>query len=734
MNKFTKIGVLGLLLSFHAFAMDVDTSELSGNAIGDLPEFNEFDVPVVLTATRIQQHHADVPASVTIIDADLIKQLGVQSIIDLLRYVPGMIVAPENANNSDSVHYHGGSNTLPKNLQVLLNGRSMYHSGLAAVSWFEIPVAIEDIRRIEVVRGPNAATYGANSFQAVINILTKHPADTYGGSVKLKSGDNGEKDAYLRYGGRFGNSDYRASFVQKTNDGFGPFIEPVEGASPINNPNTNARSVQFATVDAVTALNQSELSTALVYMQSEKELIEQLDQQTNQNKFKAERLELSANWVKDLSHQHQLQVKSYTTQFSSKQAVNIDGVPVMYLDDDLRQLHMLNPAAANALSAFTNPTALLTSQEEFDLFTSLATRYPDFAGAATGVAGNLNVNVDEIRFDLEIQDTYVVSPALTLVSGVSFRTDSVDSQTYYGGKYTSETHRVFGSATWQASDDLSVHYGAMYEQETDLDNVFAPRFALNYKLNQSQSMRFVYSDSVRSPDLFEQQADWSLTLENPQPNTGLNGTVFFQSSQGAKNLDHQYIESIEIGYYGRLRFMDSELDVRVFKESLTDVYFQSLDIAAIDTFNDLAVDFTGIEWQISLKPLKGTQFRWNAAYVDVQIDNPYSSDEAFKQLDDNTIMNAYAKITSTLLWLQQWPNKINSSLSYILVDSLNSLNAEPKKLKRIDMRIKNTLSLYQYDVELAISAQSDISDDSYLSQENVYTHKTRVQLSAQLNF
>ena len=205
-----------LMISCHAqaeFSMGFGEFE-------DLPEFDEFSVPVVLTATRIQQHQADVPASVTILDSELIKQLGAKSLSELLRYVPGIMVGPDNNNNSDAVHYHGGPAALPKNLQVLINGRSMYRSGVAAVSWFEMPVALEDIRRIEVVRGPNASSYGANAYQAVINILTKHPADTYGTSVSYSQGNNGEDDIYLRQGGKIGETNYRVSFTQKKDDGF----------------------------------------------------------------------------------------------------------------------------------------------------------------------------------------------------------------------------------------------------------------------------------------------------------------------------------------------------------------------------------------------------------------------------------------------------------------------------------------------------------------------------------
>ena len=69
-------------------------------------------------------------------------------------------------------------------MNVMIDGLSVYRPGLARVDWAEIPVAIDDIERIEITRGPNSATYGANSMMAIVNILTKHPRDTEGLGVK----------------------------------------------------------------------------------------------------------------------------------------------------------------------------------------------------------------------------------------------------------------------------------------------------------------------------------------------------------------------------------------------------------------------------------------------------------------------------------------------------------------------------------------------------------------------
>ena len=95
----------------------LNTVEL-GLAEFDLPDFDGFSVPVVLTATRIQQHQSDVPASVTILDAEFISQLSTNNLADVLRFVPGIMVGPDRNNNVDSLNYHGGPSSLPKNFSL----------------------------------------------------------------------------------------------------------------------------------------------------------------------------------------------------------------------------------------------------------------------------------------------------------------------------------------------------------------------------------------------------------------------------------------------------------------------------------------------------------------------------------------------------------------------------------------------------------------------------------------
>ena len=720
MFKFLKQIILiggGASLAIPAFANLESLDSLAFSEF-DLPAFDEYSVPVVLTATRLQQHQADVPASVTILDEQFIKQVSAQSFAELFRFVPGMMVGPDSNYNADSVHYHGGPAALPKNLQVLVNGRSMYRSGLATVSWYELPVAMEDIKRIEVVRGPNAASYGANAYQAIVNIITKHPADTYGSSVSLLSGNNGEENIYLKNGGRLGNSDYRVSLTQEQTDNFAKDMDSKE-----------SRFLDFEHFYQGSELGEFE--TSVVLAESYRELESDIDFQVNQNQLSEERIEVGSRWTKDFSSKHQLKVSGYFIQSAQRQKIELEGVPVAILDDELRELYKLNPQAADALAAGQDPTSLLTSIEEQTLVASLFGKYVLVSNTDV-VNGHVDANLDEQRFDIELQDTYIYSQDLTLVSGASFRRDIAESEMYFDGKITNDTSRLFASATWQATTKANLHLGVMAEQESDADLVFAPRAAVNYKFTPSQSMRIVYSEAVRSPDLFEQSANWQLKVKSSGA-TPATGSIYYQTQQGPGNLDHQYIRSYEVGYYGRFIRLDSEVDVRIFQEDLSDVFYQSLTISDIETINDIKMQFSGIEWQVNFEPWEDAQLRWVGAYVNANT----NINELDNENREQVLLRVYAKNTHTFSWLQKWGEQTSSSASFHLIDSYDEFNFNDDartKIHRLDGKLLHTVNILPMSLDLSLNVQHDLLDDPYIWNDTIYESQTRVQLAARLNF
>lgn len=136
-----------------------------------------FGVPyeeTVVAASRRSQSALEAPASVTIITGDEVRASGLESLPELLRRVPGAEVMALGLSSHD-VSFRGFNQRVSNKVLVLIDGRPEYQDYLGLTLWPAIPIAPEEIERIEVIRGPGSAMYGSNAMLGVVNIITRAP-------------------------------------------------------------------------------------------------------------------------------------------------------------------------------------------------------------------------------------------------------------------------------------------------------------------------------------------------------------------------------------------------------------------------------------------------------------------------------------------------------------------------------------------------------------------------------
>lgn len=199
-----------ILLALPAMAAWGDGQTADAQFFGELP--------VVLSASRLAQRIDEAPAAVTVIDRETLVASGARQIADVFRLVPGMVVGRRNGY-SPILGFHGFGDSFFRQFQVLVDGVSVYSPLYGGVEWGQLPFAIDDVERIEVVRGPNAATFGANSFLGVVNIITRDPATDPSVQVTANRGDDGIADLAVRFARRAGDWRYRLSAGQRSDRG-----------------------------------------------------------------------------------------------------------------------------------------------------------------------------------------------------------------------------------------------------------------------------------------------------------------------------------------------------------------------------------------------------------------------------------------------------------------------------------------------------------------------------------
>ena len=183
--------------------------ELGGSARAESTADDIFEEQVV-TASARSSSEAKTPASLTIISEDEIRMSGAATIPEILRRVPGIDVAEMNPSDTN-ISIRGFNRRVANKVLVLVDGRSVYQDFLGTTLWPLLDVAVQDIARIEVIRGPGSALYGANAFAGVVNIITKIGDEAAGARAFMQAGDHGTFQGGVSAGGHSGKLAYRTT-------------------------------------------------------------------------------------------------------------------------------------------------------------------------------------------------------------------------------------------------------------------------------------------------------------------------------------------------------------------------------------------------------------------------------------------------------------------------------------------------------------------------------------------
>jgi len=147
----------------------------------------KYEETVVVSASRNEEKLINAPATMTVIGAQTIQSAPTQNFAELLRAVPGVNITQVSARDIN-VTSRGATGTLSTGTLALLDGRSLYQDFFGFVMWDFIPVNLNEIKQVEVIRGPASAVWGANALNGVVNVITKSPREMQGTSAVLGVG------------------------------------------------------------------------------------------------------------------------------------------------------------------------------------------------------------------------------------------------------------------------------------------------------------------------------------------------------------------------------------------------------------------------------------------------------------------------------------------------------------------------------------------------------------------
>ncbi len=404
------------------------------------------EVPVVLTASRLRQPLLDTPAAVTVLDRELIRLSGAREVVELFRLVPGFVLITDNGN-TQAVTLHGLADIYSRRFQVLVDGRSIYLPSLGGVAWSELGIALDDIERIEVIRGPNSAAYGSNAFLGVINIITRHASTAPRLRVAARAGMDRIRDGYLSAAGSTADAalDWRLTLGRESDMGF--------------------------------------------------------DDRPDRRDLRS--LNLRLDWQQSLTD-------SWYVGLGGTAGVREDGRfgdpndPPR--DRDVRwawqHLRWTRATADDELTA----QVFHQRRRSRERYTAI---YDKVGGVPITAIVDTDASYSSERLDAELQWTRTPRPGLRWALGAGARLDRVRSRRYFGRGDWLENHvqRLFGTFELDAAPRLTVHGGAMLERDGISGWKLAPRLAFNVHLAPWATLRLAASRAHRTPLLVEERAE-----------------------------------------------------------------------------------------------------------------------------------------------------------------------------------------------------------------------------------
>lgn len=659
------------MLTTEAFAVDTQMAAIS-------EEDFLADIPVVLTATRLAQPINEAPAAMTIIDRQMIEASGAREIAELFKLVPGFQVNHENGH-TPIVTYNGLSDQFSRRMQVLVDGRSVYTPILGGADWAQLPLTMDDIERIEVTRGPNAASYGANAFLAIINIITRHASETTGFFGRYTTGSHSIKDGVLRYGNTTGDLDYRLTLGYSSDDAFA--LPPDD--MKLHNALFRGDYVT-GMKDTVTVQAGYSDATRGVYSDS-KQPYPTFDKQ-GIDRFQQIR------WTHEIDSAQNLQIQYYH-----------------------------NDHTINEKWVILNDTPWVDALADLGI-------------TGLDVQSDLDISHHSQRHDLEVQHTYVPNKSWRIAWGGSLRREFFDAPelTRDDARSHADLKRLFANGEWRADEHWLFNAGAMWEDNVFSGRDISPRAAIHFKADNHHTLRLVASKATRTPTLIEEEDEVSVHLSGPAidaldmafPGLFPHDILLYRSE---KNVDAEKITSLEIGYNAAYPGAGINLDIKLFKNHVDELInlvrrtdpATGFKYSIQDNVDDATV--RGIEAYLDIKTANRVRAIFSYAYTRI------ISDDVYQQYSETMPLH-----NVSILLSKEFADNINASLAFYrvtLAEGLGTGNPVPPH-NRADFRIAFPFRVQGVRGDFAFVTQNFLDEYTDWRNENIFDSRHYVTMTA----
>ncbi|MEJ2742717.1 MAG: TonB-dependent receptor plug domain-containing protein [Gammaproteobacteria bacterium] len=502
----------------------------------------------------------DIPASVTILYGYILRNLQIDSVAEALRLVPGMAVGMASGNEY-RISYHGGNGLIPRRMLVLLDGVPIYRTGYAKVDWKTIGVSIDEIDKIEVIRSPNSAAYGANAFQAVVNIKTKPLIADPANQVKVLAGSFGDRFVQYRYTDSL-SSNHRLGLIasRKYDPGYDKNFSG--------------------------------------------------DERHDSSDIKMVKLKYDIDVDRDLFINAQMSLVSGSlfNEFA-------DSNQLTFPDIDVSDVFSLMTVRKVNYSGEETVATLSHTQSSWNQSWGKDALRP--------TCGTVNQDFIDRKTKIEFQNSRYWGDRLKTSLGLGIDYKQFSSETYTNGDVSLTDGYLFSNNEY-SSNNFTINIGFMVESVSLNDSLeTSPRFSFNYHIDNINTLRFIYSSSYRAPDLLETKRDWNYTMRNlSTPVNGMDSALFYYNSSSPDSLQSERNISKEISYLTKIPSMGVSIDLKIFKESMSRLISEKLQFFDYKPTNNGFLENKGIEIEL-FRRRNWLMYGLSYAYLDSDTEDFY---------------------------------------------------------------------------------------------------------------
>lgn len=626
---------------------------LSGTAWAADEEAYFSELPIVASVSRLPQRLADAPTSVTVVDREMIKASGARDLNDIFRLVPGFQTYPNNTESARATYHGMGDGDYSSRVQVLIDGRSMYSPLFGGgVNWATLPVALEDIERIEVVRGTNAVSYGSNAFLGVINIITVDPALARGTSVSTSYGNQNVRDYVFRTGGKIGDvGDFRFTYKQQNDDGLTNRYDWVDSYF--------SRLFDFRADFALSDRDSLQVSAG------------QADGVVQNGRML-------------LSH----------------------GLWVSNPENPLRDMRQSDSYAQLLWRRVFSPDSDLQFRYSYVVDRS------DDAFTISNL--RINQSGDEgVRHELEVQHSLKLANTARIAWGGGWRDDAMRSDWSLPGM--GDVHRsvgrLFGNVEWKPVQWFTGNAGMAVENDSLAGMHLAPRLSSSFHLNAENTLRLGYSRAYHTGSTVDyrgQQKAFGVSYFNARPD--------LMAAESLETFEVGYLgdwrdwrASLDVRLFSeriRNRLYKIDMDAR------TNLAGNLIGLSTVPIQN---VDIQGVEYQFKWQPFDVTRLIFTQTLANVSsqylpsalvLTNSSLTTSKAVQIQELTDRSMPTCSTSVML-MQKLPLGLEFSTAGYWQESMKwSTNTTALRYHRIDMRLGYPFRTGGLAGELAVTVQS----------------------------